>query len=416
MINQKSTFMKSIFTVLSLIISVSVFAQNGYLLDSVLYHAGTENEDIFFKKEYFAYDFLNREVGYQVINFDLFEGYHNTQLTKKTYNLNNRIAKEYQYSFHSILHRDYNFNYSNLTNTAIQQTANYKNYTYESLGNNTKTTIMLQFANDSSSIDRTELRNEFGNLLTIEWQYRNEIYEYNAANKLTRLASYGTYDTTFVFELGREELYHYNNNGQLIEKKYSYRNWDEDSVKYRRKYNYFYNNEGLLATQIVTQIDTNINPHDRKYIYTYNSKGLLIKEVDSIEHNTTFRPLVISEHTYNESDLLIKTVKTFSRINGNDGKQTHIYYYSTENELDDNGESIKVVAFPNPVIDRFNLYVPTELIDSQATIFNASGKLIKTQMIHNQIETITTNNFPKGIYFIKIQKGELNTTVRIVKL
>jgi len=86
----------------------------------------------------------------------------------------------------------------------------------------------------------------------------------------------------------------------------------------------------------------------------------------------------------------------------------------TTNVEDEQLQDVKV--FPNP----FQQEITVELSDvtKHITIFNSTGKLFYQSGINsNKTTTINTNNYPKGVYFIRIEnENGFTVTRKIMKL
>ena len=78
----------------------------------------------------------------------------------------------------------------------------------------------------------------------------------------------------------------------------------------------------------------------------------------------------------------------------------------------DDNQFNKVTSYPNPVLNTFHIYDPENIVDSY-TISDMSGKIIKEGV--RSKGTISISNFTSGVYFLKLQSGENQTTKKLIK-
>ena len=78
-----------------------------------------------------------------------------------------------------------------------------------------------------------------------------------------------------------------------------------------------------------------------------------------------------------------------------------------------------VYLYPNPTNDVTNLTVGGNDDQTQITIFNINGKILidKHHIFpeNNRDFEIDLNNYPKGIYFLKIKGETVDDTIKIIK-
>jgi hypothetical protein len=111
-------------------------------------------------------------------------------------------------------------------------------------------------------------------------------------------------------------------------------------------------------------------------------------------------------------------VPTFT--NGNltltHGFQQQLIITSVEEKLED---VVKVAVYPNPVSDNVNINFNVPL-DGEVRVFilNSQGKLVKTDIMEENIveKQINLQDFPAGVYYLKLTKGKLTNVYKVVKL
>jgi Secretion system C-terminal sorting domain len=82
-------------------------------------------------------------------------------------------------------------------------------------------------------------------------------------------------------------------------------------------------------------------------------------------------------------------------------------------------EVVKVIAYPNPVINDLRITIPQNWQDKQVSyqVMNTSGQVIKsTTVAHaSQTEIVSMTQVPAGIYIVKVTNGNETGTQTIVK-
>ena len=78
-----------------------------------------------------------------------------------------------------------------------------------------------------------------------------------------------------------------------------------------------------------------------------------------------------------------------------------------------NKQNNATTVYPNPVKDKATLQINDRtLLNTQATLINADGKIIKTIYIKNAFEVMNLGSLPSGFYILKLANG---TTQKIIK-
>ena len=70
-----------------------------------------------------------------------------------------------------------------------------------------------------------------------------------------------------------------------------------------------------------------------------------------------------------------------------------------------NAKGINISVFPNPASNKLTIHTDTDLLNSTAQLYSATGKLEKTIIIKNAAETIDISRLSKGVYTIKFKNG-----------
>jgi autotransporter-associated beta strand protein len=80
-----------------------------------------------------------------------------------------------------------------------------------------------------------------------------------------------------------------------------------------------------------------------------------------------------------------------------------------------NTKETQVNIFPNPVHNNFVIDLPNELLDAIVEIYNVLGVNVKTMQAKDQQLKVDFQNFPAGVYMVKVSKEKVSVTQRIVK-
>ena len=77
---------------------------------------------------------------------------------------------------------------------------------------------------------------------------------------------------------------------------------------------------------------------------------------------------------------------------------------------------MQVSIYPNPSTGLFELSFNNYYIQ-KIHVYNSLGKLVQNDIINNYINNhnININNMPSGVYFVKIETKEGNTTIKAIK-
>lgn len=84
---------------------------------------------------------------------------------------------------------------------------------------------------------------------------------------------------------------------------------------------------------------------------------------------------------------------------------------------EDFGNSLNSIRlFPNPANETINIAIADKTnIPEKYTIYNAVGQIVDTGNITSAIQTLDVTKYAKGIYFVKLAKGQEATTLQFIK-
>lgn len=93
----------------------------------------------------------------------------------------------------------------------------------------------------------------------------------------------------------------------------------------------------------------------------------------------------------------------------NDTVKYFVAYHDSTLNIEDQEETIRLVAFPNPVNDKIYFSIENTQCFS-ITVINASGEVVFCRDFKNQsVADVSTSEFAPGIYFFRIQDNSLKS-------
>lgn len=82
------------------------------------------------------------------------------------------------------------------------------------------------------------------------------------------------------------------------------------------------------------------------------------------------------------------------------------------NDLNEFGEKIQILIYPNPVSDRLVIESNEELLKIE--LINISGEVLYLEMINNKKTIIFVSRYPSGIYLLKATNKHKSNTVKVI--
>ena len=83
--------------------------------------------------------------------------------------------------------------------------------------------------------------------------------------------------------------------------------------------------------------------------------------------------------------------------------------------IDNLNATDKIILYPNPATDHFNISVGTVAADAVVRIFSLRGELLLTQRITAATQTVSLQSLTTGIYQVEVRNGKTVTTKQIIK-
>ncbi|MBW1299092.1 T9SS type A sorting domain-containing protein, partial [Aquimarina litoralis] len=85
----------------------------------------------------------------------------------------------------------------------------------------------------------------------------------------------------------------------------------------------------------------------------------------------------------------------------------------SETKAPDPSENKTIIAYPNPIADKFTI---EDVENSIIRIYDINGKIVFTTYISNAQEIIDISSFAQGIYYLKIIDKQENLILKLIKL
>lgn len=93
-------------------------------------------------------------------------------------------------------------------------------------------------------------------------------------------------------------------------------------------------------------------------------------------------------------------------------KGTLVINESATNSIQAVGADASNYIFPNPVVNNLNLFLAE---NAQVSIFNMNGSMLFDMQLNKGFNQILVDEFPKGLYFIKIENRANKELIKFVK-
>jgi len=161
------------------------------------------------------------------------------------------------------------------------------------------------------------------------------------------------------------------------------------------------------------------------YLYFLNGDSQKVWRSDGVAGNVTPLDLLITNDDQlliNENILKLATdneklyLTIFTKEHGaelytvTDSLPT---YLATNEVISNNGSSVDIKIYPNPVTDSFSIKLPEDLKIKTIDIFDTSGKLVKNSI--SQSDKIDVSYLSSGIYFIKVKTDKGVFVTKFIK-
>lgn len=76
-------------------------------------------------------------------------------------------------------------------------------------------------------------------------------------------------------------------------------------------------------------------------------------------------------------------------------------------------ETVKVSAYPNPVIDQLNISSKQNI--QEVRIFNVNGQLVLNTKVNNNATSVNVSSLKTGVYIAQITTDKGTETIKVIK-
>jgi fibronectin type 3 domain-containing protein len=143
------------------------------------------------------------------------------------------------------------------------------------------------------------------------------------------------------------------------------------------------------ASIVMSTLDVRCGNNNNKVMICHNNKAICISSADVQDH-------------LNHGDHLGECAASVTRINTGNGSMEAI--------------SRKVIVYPNPVTEEWNIHVSGVEAGSVVKMYNQNGALVKTLLVKGTPEAISVRGLAAGLYYLQIKTHGVLITKKIVKL
>lgn len=238
------------------------------------------------------------------------------------------------------------------------------------------------------------------------WQARSEVqWFYKPGTTLVSSERFRKCDSvTGVWENSKMQIYRYDEAKRLVEEVYFY--WNSMVWEKNLRYVYKYDDRDMLLAK-----------HLSLPVYSEWRNTVNIRYLTTANHDVEEIESVYGFWGGNAGD------PVNSRIPYNFNGEMQIAYgqkmqitYSEVNNIETNNKSNQAAlkVFPNPSSGVF-YYNPAEFETDNWTVYDVSGRVIKTQMNGAVTGVIDLSDQPNAVYFLRARAGDIFLNIKLIK-
>jgi Secretion system C-terminal sorting domain len=136
-----------------------------------------------------------------------------------------------------------------------------------------------------------------------------------------------------------------------------------------------------------------------------NSKNEFYKIGEVIPNGTYYYTFMDNEATDSKNFYRISAVEVSGDI-----------FYSKVVNTNNSYRTIQDIAIsPNPASNNINIFLGAKAVSGQLEIMNSMGQIISTQIINKDFISVNTENFPIGLYHVRIQNADFIGSGKFIK-
>jgi hypothetical protein len=170
---------------------------------------------------------------------------------------------------------------------------------------------------------------------------------------------------------------------------------------------WLYVNATQKSDRVVLTWGTSAEMNSAYFIVERSSNGIEFKEAGRVEASNNS---VVDQH-YSFNDVVTAGQKLYYRLKQTDKDGT--YNYSKMVSVQTEGQATARLQ-PNPVQQNFRVQLPDNTQKAMLAIYNAAGILVHKQTINN-MQQVHVQQLSAGIYYLNIQQGNKQFSLKMVK-
>ena len=162
-------------------------------------------------------------------------------------------------------------------------------------------------------------------------------------------------------------------------------------------------------------------------LYTNNGSGIFTKAITPLDKVRFGAVAFVDIDNDNDQDLIITgrnngdvfSSKLYRNLTNSPTTSLTVFKTNPDNDVIGNNIDIEseIKLYPNPTNGDVTLTLENASHNTQITIVDLTGKTVHTTSVVEQSNIeLNTNEFPKGVYFVKITTNNNHKTIRLIKL
>jgi hypothetical protein len=170
---------------------------------------------------------------------------------------------------------------------------------------------------------------------------------------------------------------------------------------------WLYFNATQKSDKVVLAWGTSAEMNSAYFIVERSSNGIDFKEAGRVNASNNS---VVDQH-YSFNDVITTEQKLYYRLKQTDKDGT--YNYSKIVSVQTEAQATARIQ-PNPVQQSFRIQLPDNTQNAVLAIYNAAGILMHKQTINN-MQQVNAQQLSAGVYYLKIEQGNKQFSIKMVK-
>jgi hypothetical protein len=170
---------------------------------------------------------------------------------------------------------------------------------------------------------------------------------------------------------------------------------------------WLYFNATQKSDRVALTWGTSAEMNTAYFIVERSLNGVDFKEAGRVEASNNS---IVDQH-YSFNDVVTAEQKLYYRLKQTDKDGT--YYYSKIVSVQTT-EQVTARIQPNPVQNSFRVQLPDNMKNAVLAIYNAAGVQVHKQIINN-MQQVNAQQLSAGVYYLSIQQGGKQFSLKMVK-